>query len=228
MAQWTWEAHVAYFALGAKENPKFWGRLGGIPQLTGKRVLDVGCGHGSLCVEAAQAGAALVIGVDLDAERIDFASRHLAAERPELTSRVEFRCCALQDILEHDFDVILSKDAMEHIINLDAVIAAMSERLTPGGRLYVGFGPLYNGPYGDHRRTRLLLPWAHTLVPEHLIVKYLHLLGRTEINSIHDLGLNALALRDYQRLVAASGLNIIQFGVNVSNNPLLRLFFADC
>ena len=64
------------------------------------------------------------------------------------------------------------------------------EYLKVGGRLYVGFGPLFNSPYGDHRRTRLILPWLHTLLPEPLIVKYLHLIGKDHLRSIHDLGLN--------------------------------------
>lgn len=218
-------ADVEYFHRGDTENPKFWSRLGGRPDLTGLTALDVGCGHGSLCVDMARSGARKVIGIDTDPARINFAKENVEANFPELAGTLDFRCCAITDLPERELDIIVSKDSFEHIVGLDRVVADMECRLKSGGRIYVGFGPLYNSPFGDHRRTGLpKLPWAHVVVPERQIVRRLRAQGRTDVNSIHDLGLNGLSLAQYQAIFRESGLRIARFGVNVSRSPISMLF----
>lgn len=108
--------------------------------MLGKQLLDVGCGHGSLCISAAQAGAARVVGIDIDTERIAFAQTYLAQTFPELQDRVEFRAIALEDYPLEQFDYIVSKDSFEHILNLGDTIAEMKRRLAPGGRIFSGLG----------------------------------------------------------------------------------------
>ncbi|PLS67485.1 MAG: hypothetical protein CV045_13335 [Cyanobacteria bacterium M5B4] len=130
---------IDYFHLGDTENPKFWSRFNHPPML-GKQLLDVGCGHGSLCISAAQAGAARVVGIDIDTERIAFAQTYLAQTFPELQDRVEFRAIALEDYPLEQFDYIVSKDSFEHILNLGDTIAEMKRRLAPGGRIFSGLG----------------------------------------------------------------------------------------
>ena len=89
---------VAYFQRGARENPRFWSRLGGQPDLAGKKVLDLGCGHGSLCIDMAKAGAARVVGVDLNERLIRFAQQNLHQNYPELADCVEFHCIDIADL----------------------------------------------------------------------------------------------------------------------------------
>ena len=76
-----------YFDEQQESNAEYWRRFGLAPDWTSKRVLDVGCGHGAMSVEIAQAGAT-VLGVDLDEGRIDFANRNLAQRFPHLTERL--------------------------------------------------------------------------------------------------------------------------------------------
>jgi len=218
------QAHITYFLRGEKENEKFWSRLGGRPDFHKKILLDIGCGHGSLCVDAAIRGAKRVVGIDTDPERIDFAAAYLIEEFPEFVGRVEFFCCELNDLKKQAFDLILSKDSLEHIIDLPTMMKLSKEYLKVGGRLYVGFGPLFNSPNGDHGRARLILPWLHTLLPEPLIVKYLNLIGKNHIHSIHDLGLNGFSFKEYQDIFKSSGLKLVWLGVNVSAHIISRLF----
>lgn len=219
---------IDYFRLGETENPKFWSRFN-YPPMEGKQLLDVGCGHGSLCISAAQAGAARVVGIDIDTERIEFAQAYLAQTFPELQDRVEFRAIALEEYPLEQFDYIVSKDSFEHILNLEATIAEMSQRLVPGGRIFSGFGPLYNSPYGGHARIHrhiFNLPWVQVILPDLVLVKLVNR-GREpdrQVNSVYELGLNKLALRDYQRIMHDSGLNVVMLTVNHSTNTVSRLF----
>ena len=50
-----------YFKRGKVENPKFWSILKGWPSFKGLTVLDIGCGHGSLCVDMVSKGAKKVV-----------------------------------------------------------------------------------------------------------------------------------------------------------------------
>ncbi|NBT44751.1 MAG: hypothetical protein EBT06_07485 [Gammaproteobacteria bacterium] len=71
------------FLRGEKENEKFWSRLDGRPDVHIKKLLDIGCSHGSLSVDAAIRGAKRVVGIDTDPERIDFAAAYLIKPCPE-------------------------------------------------------------------------------------------------------------------------------------------------
>src|SRR6185312_11789412 len=102
-----------------------------------------------------------------------------------------------------DLDYIVSKDTFEHLLDVPGVLRAALDRLRPGGRVYLAAGPLYNSPYGDHTRTRALLPWGHLFIPEPLLLARLRKAG-SSANSIYELGLNKLGLKDYRRMFAES------------------------
>jgi len=220
----TWSEAAAYFRCGQDQNPKFWSRFGGRPDFTGQRVLDVGCGHGSLCVDMAEAGAAGVVGLDIDSRRLAFAQDNLRRHYPHLLDRVTLVAEVLED---HDdpegFDAIVSKDAFEHILDVPTTLRHMWDRLRPGGKVYAGFGPLYHSPFGDHGRTRLRVPWAHVVVPERWIVARLNRSRRNAIRSIQDLGLNMHRLSHFRKMFQAAGFRITFFRVNQSRRVLMRL-----
>jgi cyclopropane fatty-acyl-phospholipid synthase-like methyltransferase len=207
---------IDYFKWGEYENPRFWARLGRKPPLKDMRVLDVGCGHGSLCIDIALSGAEKVVGLDIDSHRIEFANENLRRNYPQLTSIVEFRDMDLRDYPEFNFDAIVSKDTFEHIIDLESMISEMKKRLGAGGRIYVGIGPLYNSPFGDHGRTKTPIPWGHLLISETRTIKRLNRHREDKIGSIFDLGLNGMSLADYRKVFRESGLAIISFRVNQS------------
>jgi len=94
--------------------------------LTGRRLLDAGCGTGMLTLEAARRGAS-VYAVDLSPTLIDNARERLPAE---LADRVEY---AVGDMLapgQGDFDHVVAMDSIIHY-ELDdalAVIAGLAAR----------------------------------------------------------------------------------------------------
>jgi len=99
----------------------------------------------------------------------------------------------------------------------------MKKRLRKGGKIYIGIGPLYNSPYGDHKRTKAFIPWGHLIFPETFLLRRLNKHRQEKITSIYELGLNKLSLAEYKTLFYNSGLHVSYFRVNV-NNPISRLF----
>ncbi len=132
---------------------------------------------------------------------------------PELASTVEFTDAPLEEYDESAvFDAIVSKDAFEHIRDLGGLLREMRKRLKTGGRIYAGFGPLYNSPYGDHRLTGSWLPWAHLFAEG----------ARLQDVEKH---LSKMSLADYERiLLHESGLHVVFFRVNHSRRPISRAF----
>lgn len=231
-------ADIAKFKSGAASNRKFWSRFGVQPDFQGATVLDVGCGWGALCVEMAQAGAAKVVGLDIVPRLIDFAQGYTQQHYPEFKDVLEFRALDLRDYAPVQFDIIVSKDSFEHILDLDRMLQEMYKRLKPGGRIYTGFGPLYPSPYGDHDRRQVSfarwgawgkllarLPWAHLWTEQQIIAMH----RRTQENSVtsmRDLGLNQLAASDYRRAFARSGFQIVNYQINQSEHFSSKLFAA--
>jgi len=207
--------HISYFHRGDYENPRFWRRFGGIPNLRSKTVLDIGCGHGSMCVYMALAGAKKVVGVDINTELIEFAKENVELNYPEIKDKIEFLNVSLEKYNEDIvFDYIISKSSLEHVINLKQMMSEITKRLKVGGRFYTGFGPLYNSPYGDHKRTRMIIPWGHLIVPEKKIIKRLNKKSHEKINCIGDLGLNGLSYADYKSIFNDTKMNIVYFKTN--------------
>ena len=217
--------HTKYFESGTLENKKFWDRLGGKPNFSEKSVLDFGCGHGSLCIDVASSGARKIIGVDLNKELIDFANSNLNHNYTIYKDRLYFKSFdLLNENFTDKFDIILSKDTFEHTLNLDKVLKRMHDLLKPGGKAYIGFGPLYNSYNGDHYRTKTIFPWFHLLIPEKIIIRILNYKNKAKIQKIEDLGLNKCSFKDYQNYFNNSPFNIKYFKKNCSNNPVAKIF----
>lgn len=99
-------------------------RLG---DLTGKRVLDVGCGSGRFCIEYAAHGAAHVLGVDFAPAMIDRARE--IATTAGVAERCEFRVGAFPaDVPEQGFDASTAMGFFDYIEHPVAMVAAMRER----------------------------------------------------------------------------------------------------
>ena len=216
---------VSYFNFQSIENTKFWKRLGDKPNFKEKSVLDFGCGHGALSIEAAELGAKEVTGIDLEDEPLDFANKNLEKNYTKLKKNVEFKKLdILKEKSSKKFDIIISKDTFEHTVNLDKVLKKMYALLHVGGRAYVGFGPLYNFYNGDHGRTGMILPWMHLIVSEKLIINRINKKKNIKINRIQDLGLSKYSLQEYENILKESNFKIKLYKTNQSNHPVAKIF----
>ena len=99
-----------------------------IRPLAGKRVLDVGCGAGLLTEPLARLGGE-VMGVDAAAENIAVATDHAAASGLD----IHYRHGDISTLDIGLFDLICSMEVLEHVADKAAFLAALAERLAPGG-----------------------------------------------------------------------------------------------
>ena len=99
------------------------------------RLLDVGCGWGSLSLHAAEHFGVQVLGVTLSAQQHEFISKRIA-ERG-LGDRVEVRLQDYRELREPAFDAVTSIEMGEHVgeDNYPVYAGTLFGRLRPGGRL---------------------------------------------------------------------------------------------
>ena len=121
-------------------------RLGHIERLcgglSGKRILDVGCGGGILA-EAMAARGAEVTGIDLADKPIKVAMLHQA----ETGSTVDYRLVSAEALAEKSpaaFDVVTCMEMLEHVPDPASTVGACARLVKPGG--WVFFSTINRNP----------------------------------------------------------------------------------
>ncbi|MFD6435343.1 class I SAM-dependent methyltransferase [Streptomyces venezuelae] len=101
----------------------------------GMRLLDVGCGWGSMAVHAAREHGVSVVGVTLSQEQAAYARKRIAEEG--LTDRIEIRVQDYRDVRDGPYDAISSIGMAEHVGSTRYLEYAhdLHALLRPGGRL---------------------------------------------------------------------------------------------
>lgn len=99
------------------------------PDLTGKTVLDLGCGYGWHCKYAIERGAEQVIGIDLSRKMIDEAKKRNADQR------ITYRICGAEDYNypTDSYDCVISNLVFHYIENLDVIYQNVYKTLKAGG-----------------------------------------------------------------------------------------------
>jgi 2-polyprenyl-3-methyl-5-hydroxy-6-metoxy-1,4-benzoquinol methylase len=177
----------------------------------GLKVLEIGCGEGGILLPFARMGCS-VVGVDLDSKKIDVATSIFAEEG------ADGRFIA-QDVfkvkeLEHEFDLIVCHDVIEHIFEKKEFIAKCELMLKPGGYMFMSF-PAWQMPFGGHQqmcKSRLLshLPWMH-LLPRFLYRFILKLFkeSQSRINDLMDIKRCKCPIEKFERVVKDTPFSIL-------------------
>ncbi|WNS44271.1 class I SAM-dependent methyltransferase [Paenibacillus sp. MMS20-IR301] len=100
-----------------------------LPELKGKRVLDLGCGFGWHCRYAREQGADAVVGIDLSANMLERA-RAMTSD-----PQIEYRQLAIEDteFAADEFDTVISSLAIHYINDFALLCRQVQHCLKPGG-----------------------------------------------------------------------------------------------
>ncbi len=109
--------------------------IDGIAPLTGRRVLDVGCGGGILADSMARKGAD-VLGIDLADKALKVAQLHaLEAD----TRNVKYREVSVETLAAEQpgsFDIVTCMEMLEHVPQPASVVKACADLVKPGGWVF--------------------------------------------------------------------------------------------
>ena len=107
----------------------------GLHERTGVRLLDVGCGWGSMAIHAAQRYHAEVVGITISREQAELARERVKAAGVD--DRVDIRLLDYRELRGERFDAISSIGMSEHVgaKRLDEYFGVLRAALVPTGRL---------------------------------------------------------------------------------------------
>lgn len=100
-----------------------------LPDFSGKRVLDLGCGYGWHDAYAVQYGAEYVLATDISSRMLE------RAMEINSNSAIEYRRIAMEDLELPDssFDVVISSLAFHYISDFQSMAVKIHRWLRPGG-----------------------------------------------------------------------------------------------
>ncbi|MBK9446583.1 MAG: bifunctional 2-polyprenyl-6-hydroxyphenol methylase/3-demethylubiquinol 3-O-methyltransferase UbiG [Betaproteobacteria bacterium] len=102
--------------------------------VSGKKILDVGCG-GGLLSEAMAARGATVTGIDLSEKALGVARLHLL----ESGRSVDYRLISAEELATEragSYDIVTCMEMLEHVPNPASTIASCASLVKPGGHVF--------------------------------------------------------------------------------------------
>lgn len=102
-----------------------------LPDLTGKAVLDLGCGFGENCIRYVDKGAKRVVGVDISEKML------AVAESENSHKSIKYLKMPMEDIgeLRERFDVVVSSLAIQYVEDYQGLVNNIYNLLNDGGVL---------------------------------------------------------------------------------------------
>lgn len=101
-----------------------------LPDFSGQKVLDLGCGYGWHCAYAAAEGASYVLGTDISGKMLEIAREKNSA------GVIQYRQAAMEDLEfpDESFDVIFSSLAFHYVKDFGALAGKIYRWLATGGK----------------------------------------------------------------------------------------------
>ena len=100
-----------------------------LPDLSGKTILDMGCGFGEHCIKFVEAGAEAVVGIDISEKMLEI------AEAENRHPSISYINMPIEEIskLHRKFDVVISSLALHYVENYEAVVSDVYQLLNDRG-----------------------------------------------------------------------------------------------
>jgi 2-polyprenyl-6-hydroxyphenyl methylase/3-demethylubiquinone-9 3-methyltransferase len=163
--QW-WDAQGPAAMLHAINAPRLDFYRAALGRLSGRPLLDAGCGGGLVAKGLAEVGA-IVFGMDQSPSSLRVARRAVAAT-PGLPGAFHPAAGKLERLPFRDgaFDAVVAADVLEHVPDLPAVVGELARVLAPGGSLVFDtinrtVWAWFTALFGAERVLRMLPPHTH-------------------------------------------------------------------
>jgi ubiquinone/menaquinone biosynthesis C-methylase UbiE len=130
--------------------------LNSLCPIEGKSVLVIGCSKGLECDIIRQYNASLVTGLDISSQ----------TGRDYKDSAISYSQASAEQIpyVDNSFDICFSTATLEHISNPQIAMEEMVRVTKKYGTIYCHAAPLWNSPYGHHKRNIFPTdPWIHLI-----------------------------------------------------------------
>jgi len=129
-------------------------------------VLEIGCGEGGNLKPFCDIGCKRIVGVDISEGKIKNANKFFS-NHPNKRN-IKFLHSDIYDVNDLGlFDIIITKDVLEHIHGQEYFMQIVKNFLKPEGKFFLGFPSWYN-PFGGHQQMceskfLSILPYFHIL-----------------------------------------------------------------
>jgi ubiquinone/menaquinone biosynthesis C-methylase UbiE len=190
------------------ERPAMWSLL---PDLTGKKVLCVGCGTGEECGELLERGAQ-VWGIDSSKESIKLAQ--------EAFPKAAFATMDMHalDFPDQMFDFIYSGLTLHYTEHIDQVLADMKRVLKPGGTIQFSVGhPIkwaaeFKRDPEDENKKSFIIGYNMFQTPSHVYGDYLNVTKVTQKpQNYPTITYWNRPISSYLRIIREQGLELLDF-----------------
>lgn len=100
-----------------------------LPDFSGKRVLDLGCGFGWHCIYAVEHGAQHVTGIDISEKMLE------VAREKNSSPLIEYKCMAIEDFdfQPESYDIVISSLTFHYLESFLNICRKINNCLTIGG-----------------------------------------------------------------------------------------------
>jgi ubiquinone/menaquinone biosynthesis C-methylase UbiE len=182
--------------------------------ISGNKVLDIGCAEGIETIAIASLGAGEVIGIDIRTDEEKFAK--LASElAPSAKVSIRLNDAEQTSFPDDFFDSVITLGSFEHFNDPKAILKEANRILKPGGKIYATSG-VWNHPYGAHMNFFTKVPWVHFIFSEETIMNVRKLYRSDGAKKYHEIdgGLNDIGISKFKRYAEETGFTIEYLRLN--------------
>ncbi|MGH8241716.1 MAG: class I SAM-dependent methyltransferase [Steroidobacteraceae bacterium] len=184
--------------------------------LSGKRVVEIGCGRGETCRAIAKACGCEIVGIDIEryphwegspTDGVTLLQADLSKGVPAGLGLFDFAC---------------SFAVWEHVRHPFAMLKAVHGLLKPGASFHF-IANLYRGPKASHRYRQVYFPWPHLLFADEVFEDYYVSIGQKPQRAAW---VNQLSIADYFRYFDMVGFECrdVRYDMTPIDEPFYQRF----